>query len=118
MSDVVITMLPDTPDVEKALFGKALPDGGGRSPPVDSAMRIEATILGGEDRRAQRPQQAGDDERRRVPLTQHQRRRVDQEREGEMGDVFKNLRDFTVNETKRKLYLLNSDAAYMANLPK
>lgn len=37
---------------------------------------------------------------------------------GEMGDVFKNLRDFTVNETKRKLYLLNSDAAYMANLPK
>lgn len=36
----------------------------------------------------------------------------------EKGDVFKNLRDFTVNETKRKLYFINADAAYMANVPK
>ncbi len=36
----------------------------------------------------------------------------------EKGDVFKNLQDFTVNETKRKLYFVNSDAAYMANVPK
>jgi hypothetical protein len=36
----------------------------------------------------------------------------------EKGDVFKNLRDFTVNETKRKLYFVNADAAYMANVPK
>ncbi len=36
----------------------------------------------------------------------------------EKGNVFQNLRDFTVNETKRKLYFVNSDAAYMANVPK
>lgn len=36
----------------------------------------------------------------------------------EKGDVFKNLRDFTVNETKRKLYFVNADAAYMSNFPK
>lgn len=36
----------------------------------------------------------------------------------EKADVFRNLRDFTVNETKRKLYFVSSDAAYMANLPK
>lgn len=36
----------------------------------------------------------------------------------EKGDVFRNLQDFTVNETKRKLYFVNSDAAYMANIPK
>jgi hypothetical protein len=36
----------------------------------------------------------------------------------EKGDVFKNLRDFTVNETKRKLYFVSTDAAYMANVPK
>jgi hypothetical protein len=32
--------------------------------------------------------------------------------------VFKNLQDFFVNETKRKLYFANSSAAYMANVPK
>lgn len=32
--------------------------------------------------------------------------------------VFKNLRDFFVNETKRKLYFANLNAAYMANVPK
>lgn len=36
----------------------------------------------------------------------------------EKGDVFQNLQDFTVNETKRKLYFINRDAAYMANVPK
>lgn len=36
----------------------------------------------------------------------------------EKGDVFKNLRDFTVNETKGKLYFINPDAAYMANVSK
>lgn len=36
----------------------------------------------------------------------------------EKGDVFKNLQDFTVNETKRKLYFVSSEAAYMANVPK
>ncbi|MCC7163252.1 MAG: hypothetical protein IT331_12230 [Anaerolineae bacterium] len=34
----------------------------------------------------------------------------------EKGDVFENLRDFTVNETKGKLYFANPDAAYMANV--
>ncbi len=34
------------------------------------------------------------------------------------GDVFQDLSDFTVNETKRKLYFISGDAAYMANVPK
>jgi hypothetical protein len=36
----------------------------------------------------------------------------------EKGDVFQNLKDFTVNETKGKLYFVNEDAAYMANVQK
>lgn len=36
----------------------------------------------------------------------------------ERKDVFQNLQDFTVNETKRKVYFINQDAAYMANIPK
>lgn len=32
--------------------------------------------------------------------------------------VFKTLRDFAVNETKRKFYFVNADAAYLANVPK
>lgn len=36
----------------------------------------------------------------------------------EKGGLFRGLQDFTVNETKRKLYFLNTDAAYMANLAK
>jgi hypothetical protein len=36
----------------------------------------------------------------------------------EKGDVFQNLKDFTVNETKGKLYFVNADAAYMANVQK
>jgi len=36
----------------------------------------------------------------------------------EKADVFKNLRDFTVNETKRKLYFVTNDAAYLSSFPK
>ncbi len=36
----------------------------------------------------------------------------------EKSDVFQNLKDFTVNDAKRKLYFINTTAAFMANLPK
>jgi hypothetical protein len=36
----------------------------------------------------------------------------------EKGDVFRELQDFTVNETKRKMYFTNTTAAYMTNVPK
>lgn len=36
----------------------------------------------------------------------------------EKSDEFQNLQDFTVNETKRKLYLANPTSAYMVNVPK
>jgi streptogramin lyase len=36
----------------------------------------------------------------------------------EKGDVFKELQDFTVNETKRKMYFTNTHAAYITNVPK
>jgi hypothetical protein len=36
----------------------------------------------------------------------------------EKGEVFRELQDFTVNETKRKMYFTNTTAAYMTNVPK
>lgn len=36
----------------------------------------------------------------------------------EKGDVFKNLKDFYVNEAKRKLYFIGDTAVYLTNVPK